>query len=350
MSGAEDSQAQAVSWRKRFLRSLGRMLVLLVSVLAVLGLGYALWSPGLELTDGRHDLKRNGLWLQHGWMGDDGWFERNGKTALIPRFREPERIARLAEQLRAHHVTDVFPHVAPARDFGQLPALDAAQSEHFLQGLEGFRVMPWVGGVLDEHCFPSNPRWRKAFAQSVRELLLAHPRLSGVHLNIEPWPSGHQGMLALLDEVRAALPPGKVLSVAAYPPPTRWHPHPEVHWEEAYFREVARRTDQLAVMMYDTALREPRLYQWLMAEWTREVLAWSGETPVLLGLPAYGDADSGYHHPDVENLAEGLRGVHAGLEKTGLGRNYQGIALYSEWELDEAEWRYFREHFLLPPP
>jgi hypothetical protein len=270
------------------------MLVLLVSVLALLGLGYFLWSPGLELTDGRHDVGRNGLWLQHGWMGDDGWFER------------------------------------------------------FLQGLDGFRAMPWVDGVLDEHCFPSNPRWRKAFVQSLRELLLAHPRLSGVHLNIEPWPSGHQGMLALLDEVRAALPPGKVLSVAAYPPPTRWHPHPEVHWEEAYFREVARRTDQLAVMMYDTALRERRLYQWLMAEWTREVLTWAGDTPVLLGLPAYGDAGVGYHDPEVENLAEGLRGVHAGLEKTGVGKNYQGVALYSEWELDEAEWRYFREHFLLP--
>jgi hypothetical protein len=325
------------------------VLVVLALLLSLLGLGYTLWSPGLELKDGRHDLGRNGLWLQHGWMGDDGWFERNGKTELIPRFRDPARIARLAEQLRAHHITDVYPHMAPAQWDGQLPPIDEAQARRFLDGLAGFRVMPWIGGVLDEHCFPSNPRWRKAFVKSVQGLLEAYPELSGIHLNIEPWPSGHQGLLALLEELRAALPPGKSLSVAAYPPPTRWHPYPDVHWEEDYYREVARRTDQLAVMMYDTSLRAPKLYRWLMAEWTREILAWSAGTPVLLGLATYDDAGVGYHDPEVENLAEGLRGIHAGLEASSPGQAYQGVALYSEWEMDEAEWQYLREHFLKTP-
>jgi hypothetical protein len=98
-----------------------------------------------------------------------------------------------------------------------------------------------VGGVLENHCFPGIPGWREAFVKSVRELLLAHPSLTGIHLNIEPWPSGHPQLLTLLDELRAGMPPGKLLSVAAYPPPTRWHPYPEVHWEADYFREVARR-------------------------------------------------------------------------------------------------------------
>src|SRR6185295_20422448 len=101
--------------------------------------------------------------------------------------------------------------------------------------------------------------------------------------------------LRLLDELHAALPKGKLLSIAAYPPPTRWHPYPDVHWDEVYFRQVSSHADQMVVMMYDTSLKVPKIYQSLMASWTREVLAWSGEKPVLLGLPAYEDANVEYH-------------------------------------------------------
>jgi hypothetical protein len=101
-------------------------------------------------------------------------------------------------------------------------------------------------------------------------------------------------------------------------------------------------------MMYDTALRSPKLYAHLMTRWTQEILAWSGTTPVLLGLPAYEDQGVRYHHPDVENLPTGLRGIHGGLASTGLVPNYQGIALYSEWVMDESEWRHLRDHFLKP--
>jgi hypothetical protein len=99
-------------------------------------------------------------------------------------------------------------------------------------------------------------------------------------------------------------------------------------------------------MMYDTALRRPKLYQWLMAQWTGEVLAWSERKPVLLGIPTYSDAGVGYHDPEVENLTNALRGIHRGLSDETPPPNYQGVALYCEWETDEAKWNYFREHFL----
>jgi hypothetical protein len=325
-----------------------RTVVPLVGLALLVLAGYALWSPGREITDGRHDQRRNGIWMQHGWLSDDAWFERNHKTDRIPQFRDDARIAELAHRLREHGITDVFPHMAPAQPGGKLPPLHTEQTERFLNGMEGFRVMPWVGGALNDHAFPKIPGWRAAFIRSIQELLQAHPRLAGIHLNIEPWPTGDPDLLLLLDELRAALPPGKLLSVAAYPPPTRWHPYPEVHWDESYYREVARRADQLAVMMYDTSLRTRKVYAWLMAEWTREILAWSGGTPVLLGLPTYEDEGVGYHHPDVENLDTGLGGIHAALGEGPIAPNYQGVALYSEWEMDDAEWRSFREHFLKP--
>ncbi len=207
--------------------------------------------------------------------------------------------------------------------------------------------MPWIGGVLGKNAFPGSTTWRSAFVRSATRLLKRHPRLAGLHLNIEPCPSGHVGFLKLLAQLRAALPEGKVLSVAAYPPPTIFHPHPEVHWEEAYFRQVARQAHQVVPMMYDTSLRFPMLYRRLMAAWTREVLAWSPDADVLLGLPAYEDSGVGYHVPNVENLRHALAGVHQGLADLGrLPENYQGVAVYSEWEMTPAKWRVLRRSFL----
>ncbi|MBN1514454.1 MAG: glycoside hydrolase family 18 protein [Phycisphaerae bacterium] len=319
-------------------------------VLLLAGVGsaaYVCWSPGKDFTDGRHDRGHNAIWLQHGWLADDAWFSGDAGDALKLRLRDSEEIARLAQILRMHRITDVFPHLCPAGPNGQLPGLDPGQVQRFLDGTQGIRVIPWVGGVRGVHCLPDVPAWRHGFVASVRELLASFPGFAGVHLNIEPWPSGDADLLELLDELRAALPPGKILSVAAYPPPTVWHRFPDVHWEQEYFREVAGRVDQVSVMMYDTSLRWAKPYRRLIAQWTTEVLIWSAGTPVLLGLPAYDDTGVGYHHPAVENLEHALAGVHAGLcSLDALPSHYQGIALYSEWEMDDDEWRHLREHFL----
>ena len=67
----------------------------------------------------------------------------------------------------------------------------------------------------------------------------------------------------------------------------------------------------------------------------------------MLGVPAYDDADSGYHNPAVENVEGALRGFHAGLATFAeIPSNWQGAALYSEWEMDEAEWATWRRELL----
>ena len=165
-------------------------------------------------------------------------------------------------------------------------------------------------------------------------------------MNVEPCRSGNRGFLRLLEELRAILPPGKILSVAAFPPPTFLHPYSEVHWSRDYYQQVAERADQLAVMMYDTALPLEKVYQWLVASWTKEVLTWAKPKQVLLGLPAYDDAGVGYHDPRVENLRNAILGVHGGLKQQHtLPVNYQGIALYSEWEMEDHEWASMVELF-----
>ncbi len=280
--------------------------------LAVLGLLYWAWEPGLSVRDGRHDLGANGIWLQHGWLGDDTWFARNGRDPKA--FRDPATIRALTERLRGQGIRYLYPHLAPASPQGPIAPLDDLQTQRFLDQCEGLQVLPWVGGVLGRHVVLHSPAWRAGFRASIQALLQRHPRLAGIHINIEPLPSGNRHFLGLLEELRRELPPGKILSVAAFPPPLVWQPGPDSHWDRGYYQEVAARADQLVVMLYDSATPLEKVYQRLMARWNTEVLNWASATQVLLGVPAYADEGVLYHSPRVENLHNALLGIHRGLD------------------------------------
>lgn len=319
-----------------------------VAFLLAVFAAYWLWSPGLDVRDGRDDKGQNGIWITHGWLAGDDWFIRSHRTNEIARFRDANQIRELADKFRRHHITDVFAHLCPAESDGSLPSVNSKQIEHFLDQFDGLRVMPWIGGPNGGYVRLRDAKWRAAFVSNVRILLEAHPRFAGVHLNVEPLTSGDTNFLHLLDQLRGAMPPGKILSIAAYPPPTRWQASEDVHWDETYFREVARHADQLVVMMYDVGQRYPKTYVKLMADWTPEILAWSEGKPVLLGVPTYDDPGVDYHRPDVENITNAILGIHRGLSRTPLPTNYQGVAIYCDWETDEGEWQFFQDHFQRP--
>jgi len=310
-------------------------------------LGYSLWDPGVSSSQGRYDRGRNGLWIAHGWMADDSWFainrrDRAGYDSVAAR----ERLQSTCED---NGIGSVFPHLCPATQSGDLPAHDPVRAEALLDALPAVKVLPWVGGVHGRHCPVESPVWRARFVLSCAELLRRHPRLAGLHLNIEPMPDGNAAFLSLLEELKTAMPPDKMISVAAYPPPTRWHPHPEVHWSEIYYREVDRRCDQLVPMMYDTSLRLEKVYTRLVASWTRDVARWTTRAELLLGLPAYEDEQVAYHDPRVENVGNALRGANAGLLSLGPRANrIVGIALYADWTTTPEEWVVFRSGFRGP--
>jgi len=315
---------------------------LLLAIVAV----YLLWPTGLDIQDGRDDRNTNGIWIGHQWFAADSWFQKYGESSRMHAYRDPHEIQNLAALLKSNHITDVFPHLCPADPFGKLPESDPQQIERFLNAFEGFRVMPWVGGPNGVQARVDDAKWRSKFISSITNLIKEHSRLAGVHINIEPMTSGDPGFLRLEEELRAALPKGKIISIAAYPPPTFFQPGDDIHWTQKYFRQVARHSEQMVVMMYDTGLHRRKLYQYLMSQWTQEVLAWSEDCKILLGLPAYEDRGVDYHDPDVENLKNALMGIQKGLADSSSSTNYQGVAIYSEWEMNEGKWRYFENHFL----
>lgn len=328
--------------KKEFFEKLGKSALRITGALAIIisipALCYWIWQPGSG--NSLPEYSNNAIWIGHGWLGGDSWFERNQRNRND--FRTIEKISALFKKLSDNKISTVYPHLCPSQLSGRIARYDSAQVERFLDVAAEYnvKVIPWLGGVLDESARPSNEKWRKNFVASVDELLKKHPRLAGIQINIEPMPSDEAGFITLLEELRPVTQ-GKILSVAAYPPPTRWHQYPDVHWELEFIRRVAARCDQMAAMMYDTAIPLEKFYTKLMTEWTDQLAdaVRSGKCELLLGIPAYEDAGVGYHHPRVENITSALQGISA----AGGSKDANGIAIYCEWEMDEAKWQSWRK-------
>jgi len=338
-------KANNLTFFRKLLRPPWRTIVPGVLFLVLVPVSYLLWSPGVEILDGRHDKKANGTWLQHGWLGDDAWFQRNQRD--IKAFRDETKIQDLGNLLRKYHIQYIYPHLCPSKSDGTIANIDEEQTRRFLRIMNDFKVLPWIGGVYGESVRLNSPEWRSQFISSSVEMLQKYPEFAGVHLNIEPLPSGNMDYISLLQEMKKSMPAGKILSIAAYPPPCWLHDFPEVHWDEAYYKDICLYADQVVPMMYDTAIQWEKVYQHVISQWTQEVLKWTNGKEVLLGIPGYEDAGVDYHNPHVENIKNSVFGIHAGLLKfKSLPTSYCGVAIYSEWEMSERKWNMFEKMFL----
>ena len=213
------------------------------------------------------------------------------------------------------------------------------------------KVIPWFGGVLGEHVSLGSIKWRKNFVESILKLLENYPQLAGVQLNIEPLPDGNDNFIKLLRELREVFPCDKILSIAAYPPSTFLHPYKNVHWSMKYYSQMASYVDQMAVMMYDTAIKYDKFYIALMASWTKQLLKNEElkkyNVKLLFGLPAYDDAHTTYHNPSVENIDNALLGLNSALNsQKNYKKNYQGTVIYCEWEMNMKKWQLYKKNFL----
>ncbi len=302
-------------------------------------------APG-KVTEHHLDRGANGLWMRRVWIHGG----------------EPTDPARLATELRALSITRVYPFLGPMdpdgwpgwRREGTIVRYEPELAGAFFAAMRAeapeVSVLPWTGGNLEQDVHLDDAAQRTAFAEHARRLVALGA--AGVHVNVEPMPSGRAGYLALLRAVSAAIGEG-TLSIAAYPPITPLHPYASVHWSIDFTREVCLVADELAVMAYDTALDDPGAYEGLVAQWTRELRAAlptraDGGCDLVMGVPAYED-DEPWHRPDAETIERGLRGVIAGA-RAGEGRAVDGVAIYASWTTDAEEWATYERLWLERAP
>jgi hypothetical protein len=169
--------------------------------------------------------------------------------------------------------------------------------------------------------------------------LVKEGQFDGVHLNVETVHNNDRFFLLFLEEVRQAIGNAK-LSIAA----SHWTPDwakalpflQDVRWTTDYYRLVAQRVDQMATMTYDSSALVPVLYRLWMREQVRGITHSLSQSPVelLIGI-SVARAETLSHHPQAEDLGDGLAGVCAGLVNSD--RPVQGVAIYADWDFSSED-------------
>nr|BFD82901.1 hypothetical protein StreXyl84_23020 [Streptomyces sp. Xyl84] len=343
-----EARARRVSGARRLLRP--RRLIPLLVLLLVLPLLAAETALRVNYTgepaDGTRTRGQDAIWLGHAWV--------DGR-------KKDADVAALAARLRGTGIRDLYVHAGPLEHDGTLPA-SAYRDAGWLvaavhRALPGVRVQAWLGDVLatesPDGLRLERARTRAAVVASARAVLAAG--FEGAHFDLEPLHSGDRNYLGLLDDLRAVTRAhGAVLSVAAHQidPLPAFHSlwgtltdHPK-WWSQAYFGEVARRVDQIAVMSYDTMQPSQSLYGGYVAQQTSLALEVTPPTTdLLMGLPFYHENRFG-HWAHAETVPAAVRGVRLGLSRTDPDRVRFGVALYVDFAATEADWSAYRNDWV----
>lgn len=279
--------------------------------LAMVALAGLFWlhSPGLDVRDGRDDRGRNGIALCTPWIAAD----------TTP---PPPPLGDLTRPIRDHHIAELYLQLPPPNADGVLTGIDFARIEAILY--ECSEARGWAQINIAQLPF-DDPRWRRFFIVELRRLLDRQPRLRGIQLDLSRITDVSPALLTLLDELRPVLAPDtRLLSLVAAP------------WKEPYFREVARRADQLVIPLDIPASAFARFSTARTIARIGTSLAWSESKPTLFRIPG------------EKRLPRALRTVHLALSRQPVPDQYQGIILDATPSPDAGAWAELRKHFLRP--
>ncbi|MGV9702651.1 hypothetical protein [Streptomyces sp. NPDC003483] len=328
----------ALRWPKRVVTA-----VVLVVLLALLAAGVSLrLNYAGDPAAGTYTRHRDALWMGHAWV--------DGR-------KKDADVGALAARLRGTGVRDLYVHAGPLEHDGTLPGSAYPQARRLIgaihRELPGVRVQAWLGDELATEG-PVGLRLeraatRTAVVRSAGQVLDAG--FDGVHFDLEPLHSGDADYLSLLGDLRRVTRAhGALLSVAAH----QIDPLPSLHsvagavtghpkwWSQAFFGQVARRVDQIAVMSYDTAMPLESLYGGYVAQQTSLALEVTPKaTDLLMGLPFYYEDDMS-HHGSAETVEAAVRGVRLGLSRTDRTRRNFGVAAYVDFAAREKDWTQYR--------
>lgn len=274
----------------------------------------------------------------------------NGLWLSDQRYRapaSPQEIADLAQKLKSHQIRYAYVHVGSVDATGQLRLRYATNTLHTVRALHesdpGVSLIAWVYAGNSRgigHVDLSNPATRANMAKQAG-WLVTQCGFDGIQWDYEICANGDQNFLSLLEETRAAMPIGKLLSVAT----PMWLPAPFRHWgwNDAYFGQVANLSDQIAVMSYDSGLWWPRGYVWLVgqqaAHVNQDISRANPRCKVLLGVPTY-VAGGLSHDPRSENLNLALIGVRDGLTSNGSNSTaFAGVAIFADYTTKPSDWQ-----------
>ncbi|PIZ75559.1 hypothetical protein COY05_03675 [Candidatus Peregrinibacteria bacterium CG_4_10_14_0_2_um_filter_38_24] len=282
----------------------------------------------------------NAVWAGHEWVEE-------GKT-----FYE---IKNFVDNLRKHQISNVFLHVGPILENGQIEQKSYVYSSYFLRQAKGInsniKYQAWLGqirGKLDL----DDENIRRNVANQCR-VLAQFIGFDGIHFDIEPMSDDDSGFIKLLEECKQNMSEEKVLSVALpdiIPESFLWYTQNVLKFDnvnsEINYKNVAKYADEIVVMLYDTKLRSDWLYKKFIVEEVSRITSLLKNRKIYFGIPAYEKGSENFD-PKIENVKNGILGVIMGLDNARSNLDsFAGIAIYPYWEISDDEWKTFNKLWL----
>lgn len=296
-------------------------------------------------------------WVPPGQPGGECVLAQNGAWISVDWTSQPvdeAAVAQLAADMSARRIRTVMPFVTYLRQDGTWSPSDTYAAE-WVATYRRFDtralLLAWVGIPVRSERPLAPGGWADLSLPAVRKQisdlalrLTGEMGFDGVHLDVEHVDNEDPHYLRLLEEVKGALGPERLLSIAG----NDWVPGivnalPAIgnyKWGTDYVRAVGKQVDQIAVMSYDSMLPHPALYRlWLREEVKGLNRSLAGvDTQLLAGLSVSRE-ETRTHYPRAENMASGLAGICAGYAALPAGSlKLEGIAIYAAWEADKADW------------
>ena len=316
----------------------------LAVILGVTLLGKFLMEPTHDLPGRYFNKGHNAAWLSVEWVNGD---------------HDMQDVVALADELAQRQIKHVFVFVSYMKPNGGFNPTYSHATE-FVHALKvtdsNLDVQAWIGlplknpsgnGYVDLGNAETRHRIVSFCVDMVHEF-----GFDGIHLDPEPVVDGDTNVLVLLDDLRRQTGSDASISIAT----RRIWPAQDIRlpiiakfaWQADYYRRIAQRVDQVAVMTYDSGLPLPFLYRRWVSMQVVELSQVVDDAPVELfvGVPT-SEEWTLTHWPNAENMTSGLQGVLDGLSNPGARPpTVSGVAIYPYWEMDADEWASYESLWL----
>ena len=320
--------------------------------------------PASDPTGGSRCGQRNAVWVQ-------SWFFL-GHQASTKEPLQDFHIVELAAHLRRAGMRYAFIFAGPFQRDGTLPGYafsDTARRtvRRLAELVPEVTVLPWVGGVQDKTVFLGDPRWVDTAVREAKRLVETLG-VRGVHFDFEyispaleevvrlvkvPQPRSPEDtygphLVRFHERVREAMPAAFISTVVPSTVPAVFSFKTRQTYDEV--RELARYADQIAVIYYDTALRDQEAYEENLVAQLRDVEGWrrdmgTARREFLVGLGTFVNVEALRKYRDlaIENLPNEAATLKRAIRRIGEDCLVDGVAIFCEWQTDEQEWNEFQD-------
>lgn len=337
----------------------GRWLILIpgaifIVFVVIIGLG-ALNPP--EVSAGA-----NAIWLNGRW------------THRTP---QPDAVRLLSSRLRQNEIGTVYAYVSSLKAdntwsgridqrnrFVEVEPFLASFVREMRSEYPDVEIYAWVEvlAATPDGYRLDNPQLQNIVAQFSQRMIESLD-FDGVLLDVKPLFTDNEDYLSLLREVRGAVgldvPIAIAVSADLTPPDTDLNLPaaiaPGTAWSADYKQRLALQADRIIVTTYGSYLDNPVDYiEWVsyqvqaFAEAMTSVVN-DGSAPLFISVPDYASTPPA-HDAEVENLSGALDGVQRGLNALDEPTRavVGGVALFSDEDPSDDDWRLFREKWLAP--